>query len=278
VSGCVRIGLALTASALFLGATKQVVEAESGEETRDGMVLIPGGCFLFGPSGKTCSHQNEERAVERMCLQAYWMDKSEVTTEQYQKCVNSGICASAGEPELPQQEREIGNGYPVVRVGWRDASNYCKWSQKRLPTDWEWERASRGPNMSCYPWGNGPPNATRVTQHKCNNLTFQIRRVCTKPRGTTPEGICDMADNALEFVSGWWDAKQRQIRNGEPERDDLGSAFRIVRGGVPGMHYRSWDRTYEPVRDVDEKSTYAYGFRCARDGVSKAAAVTSPKP
>jgi hypothetical protein len=87
-----------------------------------------------------------------------------------------------------------------------------------------------------------------------------------------------MADNALEFVSGWWDAKKKQIRNGEPGREDLESAFRIVRGGIPGMYYRSWNRTYEPVKDVDEKSTYAYGFRCARDELGQSAGGNFPKP
>jgi formylglycine-generating enzyme required for sulfatase activity len=157
VIGFVRIGLILTASVLCLGAAKHAVKVELGEKPGDEMVLIPGGCFLFGPSEKTCSHQNEERAVERLCLQSYWIDKSEVTTEQYQKCVSEGICARAGEPELPQQEMEMGNGYPVVRVGWKDASKYCKWANKRLPTDWEWERASGGRTCPATPVVMGLP-------------------------------------------------------------------------------------------------------------------------
>lgn len=230
-----------------------------------GMILISGGCFAFGPSERACATPHEERVVERMCLPSFWIDRAEVTTDQYEKCVDAAVCAAAGNPGLPAQMKETGAGYPVVRVGWKDAAKYCKWVNKRLPRDEEWERTARGPTMSCYPWGNAPPNAKRVTQHRCEELSFALRKVCTKPAGATAEGVCDMADNAREYVDGWWDMNAKTMGKGQGDGEDASNVYRIVRGGTPGIEYRGWDRQFVLAKDIDEKSQLAEGFRCARD-------------
>ncbi len=83
------------------------------------------------------------------------MDKFEVTVSRYAEFMRStGRRAPAYWDQVNTGKH---SNLPVVGVDWHDAEAYCRWAEKRLPTEAEWEKAARGTDGRTYPWGNEQP-------------------------------------------------------------------------------------------------------------------------
>ncbi|MBN1152925.1 MAG: SUMF1/EgtB/PvdO family nonheme iron enzyme [Dehalococcoidia bacterium] len=231
----------------------------------DGMVqvIVPAGEFLMGSES---GYQNE--GPEHMVtLDAFWLDQTEVTMAQFQRCVEAGACDRLSYAD---DDRFNGASQPVVGVYWDQAVAYCEWVGGRLPTEAEWEYAARGPEGQRYPWGEGI-DGTRLNfcDRNCGeswaDATEDDGYGFTAPVGSYPAGVSwvgalDMAGNVWEYAGDYFGTypSGRQINPKGPESGVL----RVLRGG-------SWQGRGElatgtaRVSDAPVPRLDTIGFRCA---------------
>jgi formylglycine-generating enzyme required for sulfatase activity len=161
----------------------------SKTSSMDGMVqlTVPAGSVYMG--GLDVLLENDELPAHHVQLNAFWVDQLEVTNGMYGLCVHAGACRPPVKLNSDNRNDYFGNpefqDYPVVYVSWRDASSYCQWAGRRLPTEAEWERAARGDTLNNYPWGNEPPNELYAN---ANNLLGDTSRAGSYPAGMSPVG------------------------------------------------------------------------------------------
>jgi formylglycine-generating enzyme required for sulfatase activity len=141
-----------------------------------------------------------EKPVHRVSLDAYYMDKYEVTVGQYAKFLEA--TSHEAPPEWKILNQPPHQKFPVVTMDWSDANMYCHWAEKRLPTEAEWEKAARGTDGQIYPWGNGlsTPLRANIGKKKWDKHAALVP-VSTLEDGKSPYGIYDMGGNAWEWVS-----------------------------------------------------------------------------
>jgi len=172
---------------------------------KDGMELvrIPAGAFVMGSD----HGHPDERPAHKVHVDAFFIDKYEVTNAQFAKFV----AASGYKPRGPWR-RGAGPGrekHPVTFVTWHDAKAYATWAGRTLPTEAEWERAARGTKAFTYSWGNTfEPGAARVDA----KLSAGPSPVGSHASGVSPEGAHDMAGNVWEWVRDWYDRRCYQMR------------------------------------------------------------------
>jgi len=234
----------------------------------DGMTLlyVPAGEFTMGSN----DGNDDEKPVHTVYLDAYWIDQTKVTNKQYAVCVRKGVCTppSNGYPftnyrfddELKYYGKSQFDDYPVLYVDWNQVAAYCEWAGRRLPTEAEWEKASRGTDGRTYPWGENQPSGYLGN---FKNSFFGPTSVRRYPDGVSPYGAYDMAGNVEEWVNDWYDSSYYQS---SPSSNPLGpnsGDYRVVRGGwwnVSDYLVRSAVRS----RSDPTITSYDIGFRCAR--------------
>lgn len=213
------------------------------------MVFIPAGSSVMGHNHPAEEDANPSHLVY---LEAFWIDRYEVTNEQYRKCVLAKVCS---EPEdLSFYNDPLFANHPVVYVSWYDATDYCQWMGKRLPSEAEWEKAARGDEGYIYPWGN---------ESRAECLNAGRRFTGTTPVGAflcnaSPYGAMDMAGNVWEWVEDWYEP----YRNSHYTAELFGQKVKVVRGG-------SWNHPLEDARSYHRdfahpsRTLAVVGFRCA---------------
>ncbi|MGM0597723.1 MAG: formylglycine-generating enzyme family protein, partial [Myxococcota bacterium] len=99
-----------------------------------GMVFIPACNFYLGNT----AGGRLEKPQKMVFVDSFFIDKFEVTWGEYEKCIKANICSS------PRLEMQLENSLPVSGITFKDASRYCRYVDKRLPSEFEWEKAARG--------------------------------------------------------------------------------------------------------------------------------------
>ena len=142
-------------------------------------------------------------------ISTFLMDWTEVTVEQYSMCVVAGSCPT------PHTGQACNFGvvgrvkHPVNCVTWYNAVAYCQWAGKRLPTESEWQWAASNKGTTAFPWGNSPPDSSRVNWKSSGTSEVGVHQ-----SGATQDGIQDLSGNVDEFVSDDYDSLNKVVKGG----------------------------------------------------------------
>lgn len=235
-------------------------ESAPGEEPiPDEMVTIPAGPFVRG----TESGGFDEQPQRTIFLDAFSIDRYEVTNHYYQQFV---LATGHRKPGLPARYAKSGGrmkgaNQPVVYVSWDDATEYCRWKGKRLPTEAEWEKAMRGSDGRLWPWGDKEQshgaNWARVPdgyEVSASVGSFQADK--------SPYGVMDGAGNVIEWANDWYEETYyKNSPEQNPPSPEFGT-YRVLRGGgytTTGGDVRITSRSKMMPDFRDE----TIGFRCA---------------
>jgi formylglycine-generating enzyme required for sulfatase activity len=247
------------------GATWVAPTAGSEWAWSDGSVMlyVPAGAFWMGSDVNDPDADDDEKTQHQVTLDAFWIDRTEVTNGQYRRCVGDGACRQPSSITSSTRDSYYGNpdfdDYPVLYVDWQQAGAYCAWAGKRLPTEAEWEKAARGTDKRTYPWGEGI-DCNRANYGGCVGETA---RVGNYPSGASAYGAQDMAGNVWEWTSSLYEPYPYDAQDG---REDLeADGWRVVRGGswyvIEGFVRAAFRGRNEPSLANND-----VGFRCARSG------------
>lgn len=208
------------------------------------MVLVPVGCFDMGSD---VGYPGEQPVHEQCFDKPFWIDRYEVTNEQYGSV---GCSQYSSEPDQPRN-----------CVSWFEARDYCESRDAHLPTEAEWEYAARGPDGLVYPWGNqwNPDNV--VWSGNSNQATATVG---SKPNGASWVGALDMLGNVGEWTSSMYVGFPYDKLDGrEQDTDTRTDIQRVWRGGafVDHEYFLYTSNRYQG----NQGGTDSYGgFRCAR--------------
>jgi len=258
------------------------------------MVPIPAGQFFMGSDLKDAP--DNEKPSHNVTVESVCMDLYEVSARKYKACSDQGKCRRAPTevewPKITAAERTTYSplctvadpekaDHPITCVTWEMADNYCKANDKRLPTEAEWEYATRGPDGRIYPWGDDPPTAEHLNAcdaqcvawgkaHKVQLTALEkgddgfatTAPVGKFPAGRSRFGPYDVVGNVWEWVADWYGTYQA-----DATKNPLGPATgerKVIRGGAWNAGFETWLHPSFRYAQVPTAQSYGIGFRCAK--------------
>ena len=330
---------ASTIPAVHDGWVPQINDSKPPGPTPTGMAWIPGGQFWMGTDD---NHMPDTKPWHRVYVDGYWMDRTEVTNEQFSRFIRATNYETVAErkpraedfPGAPSENLVAGSvvftppghpvdlhnhfqwwsyipganwrhpegpfsdirnrmNHPVVHIAYQDAVAYCTWAGKRLPTEAEFEFASRGGlDRKRYAWGDefmpgGKYMANTFQGHFPDTNTVDDGYPGTAPVGSFPSngyGLYDIAGNVWEWTSDWYraDYYQTLAASGEIAMNPKGpvDSFDPGEPGIPKRVQRGGSflctdqycaRYIAGGRGKGEPDTGTnhLGFRCVRDPTPK---------
>jgi iron(II)-dependent oxidoreductase len=223
---------------------------------KSSMAQVPSGEFIMGSNERW----DDEAPEHISTTDAFYIDLNEVTNADYKIFVKATKRTHPfhwPEGHLPKSKEN----HPVIYVSWFDASDYCSWAGKRLPTEQEWEKAARGEEGLIYPWGN------EWSLDKSNNPyknSTGTEPVGSYPKGRSPYGLNDISGNVWEWVDSYYLPHPEN----PVTRAEYGEDKRVLKGGSwfdclsygCGLSAPTFNRSFF----TPEVKNNSFGFRCAK--------------
>jgi formylglycine-generating enzyme required for sulfatase activity/serine/threonine protein kinase len=259
----------------------------------DGMLLVKGGNMVMGAKDAS----EDAKVTHKVTVTSFCLDRTEVTTSAYEKCVEAGDCekalqdvsypgmakdASQRFSPLCNARRPGRESHPINCVDWLMASRYCEARKARLPTEAEWEYAARGSSQRTFPWGDEPPSAARlnacgaecVAWGQSHDVTMKPlyeeddKHPGTAPVGSFPDGkssagVLDLAGNVWEWTADWY-APYGPAAAVDPKGPASGTE-RVMRGGAFNGWMADWAKPAYRYKSDPKTYNHGIGFRCAGD-------------
>ena len=216
------------------------------------MILIPGGVFKLGinPSDKILFFLSDQttnlnaQPIQEINIPTFYIDKMEVTYGQF-KQYKSRLNYSGKMNE------------PVRNISWYEADAYCLWNKKRLPKEFEWEKASRGQDGRLFVWGN-------EFDRSFANFSRKVRPGGSFHKDKSIYGVWDLNGNVSEWTADFY----QPYPSSSHKDKNFGKKFKVIRGG--SFHKRAHGFMKEFVmvthRNFAPPTMKALdtGFRCAK--------------
>ena len=257
-------------SSFCLGQAPPTAPAETTTKSGVQMVLLPGGTYTMGDKDGEV-----DEAPHNVTLSPFYMDKYEVSQEEYERVMG----------ENPSKVK--GKKNPVEQVRWSDAVRYCNarsqlegldpaydlktWTCRfqangyRLPTEAEWEYAARAGATSSYCFGNSEAMLKDDAWFKDNASGRPHPVGLRKPNAW---GLYDMHGNVWEWCNDFYKVDYYAESPAKDPRGPQSGDKKVLRGGC-------WNSSADACRSAyrySESPAYSdvcfgydiYGFRCVR--------------
>jgi hypothetical protein len=182
--------------------------------------------------------------------------KSEITVDQFRTCVEAGKCK---EPSSKSDDEWCNWGYddrgnhPINCVDWNKANSFCEWAGGRLPTEEEWHAEASNKGSRKHPWGDAEVTCDYAiwgdgerTDGCGKNSTWPV---CSKAKGNSVSGLCDISGNLWELTSSWYDKDHK---------------YRVVRGGSWRLGHPEYLQASSRLMFTPGYWSRDNGFRCVR--------------
>jgi iron(II)-dependent oxidoreductase len=235
----------------------------AAEPIADGpeMVLVEGGVAEIGAGPNGFAYDNE-RPVHERDLDAFWIDRTPVTTAAYAEFVAD----AGGEPPMYWEpdgaggwvttamgaRRPVDPALPVIHVSWHEADAFARWAGKRLPTEFEWEAASAGADRE---------------RANLDQLAFGCAPAGAYADATSDCGAVQMLGDVWEWTASDFERYPGFEPFPYPEYSQVffGDEYKVLRGGAWAARrnvirptFRNWD--------LPQRRQIFSGIRCAKDG------------
>lgn len=252
------------------------------------LVCVPAGGFLMGAAETDSQADDDEKPQHWVDLDAFWIDRTEVTNANFAKCMEAGACRTkiyevSAMTYTPYAVHPDYQDFPALLNEADVAAAYCRWAGRRLPTEAEWEKAARSVDGRRYPWGNaaldcitasylGCDNTLKPydpTGPKCGTSNFcRTTQVDSYLSGASPYGALNMVGNVWEWVADWYSPTyyaDSPTRN--PTGPDEGE-FKVRRGGGTRSLAADLRVTVRASGSGHHYFDGQMGFRCAISAIA----------